>query len=208
MIERVKNFIFDYSGTLRDDLDWTFAITRRVFEKLGCEPISLEEYRNQMCLPYMSFYGKYLPNIGRGRIDQVFFRCMDEVGRPEPRLYPGVRETLEQLAERSIRMTILSSYFHYELLRELDILDIKKYFPIVFGGVHDKVAKISSIVSALDFDVSKTMVVGDMAHDIAAGKSIGATTVGLSWGYYPRERLEREASPDYIIDSLPEILLL
>jgi len=83
MIEGVKNIIFDYSGTLRDDLDWTFAITMRVFEKLGRKPISLEEYRNQMCLPYMNFYVKYFPNVGQKRIDSPFLRAwMKSASRP------------------------------------------------------------------------------------------------------------------------------
>jgi len=137
-----------------------------------------------------------------------FFESMDEIGQPVPRLYRGVRETLELLAGRSINMTILSSCFHYELLRELKTFGLKKYFLRVFGSVHDKVAKIPDVVRWLNFDVGRTIVIGDMAHDIDAGRSIGAKTVALTWGYYLRERLEREASPDYIIDSLPEILLL
>jgi phosphoglycolate phosphatase-like HAD superfamily hydrolase len=67
---------------------------------------------------------------------------------------------------------------------------------------------MSCIIKMTGFNPVRTLVVGDMAHDIEAGKIIGAKTVALTWGYWTRERLEKECSPDYIVDSLPEILLL
>lgn len=208
MIESIKNIVFDYSGTLRDDFDYNYEVTMRVFEKMGGARIPREEYKNEIRLPYMNFYNKYFPDAEQKEIDFLFFQGIDEVGRPKPRLYRGVRETLKLLASRSVKMTILSSGFHYELLRELKMLELEKYFPRIFGGVHNKVTTMPYVMKLMSFNPAVTLMVGDMTHDIDAGRLIGAKTVALTWGYYSRERLEKEASPDYIIDSLPEILLL
>ena len=208
MIENIESIIFDYSGTLRDDLDWTFEITMRVFEKMGRGRITLEEYQSEMCLPYMNFYRKYFPGVSQKEIDFLFLCGMQEVQQSGCKLYRGVLKVLELLVRRSVKMVILSSCFHYELIREAEMLGLKKYFPWIFGSVHDKVAKMSCIIKMTGFNPVRTLVVGDMAHDIEAGKIIGAKTVALTWGYWTRERLEKECSPDYIVDSLPEILLL
>jgi phosphoglycolate phosphatase-like HAD superfamily hydrolase len=50
--------------------------------------------------------------------------------------------------------------------------------------------------------------VGDSISDIRAGKSAGATTVGVLSGIYSRKELERE-KPDLILESvnfLPDFL--
>ncbi len=208
MIEGVKNIVFDYSGVIRDDFDYNYEVAMRMFEKMGGARIPREEYKNEMRLPYMDFYNKYFPGAKQKEIDFLFFQGMDEVGHPKPRLYRGVRRTLELLAAQSINMTILSSCFHYELLREVEALGLKKYFPRIFGSVHDKVAIMPYVMKSMGFSPAETLMVGDMAHDIDAGRAVGAKTVALTQGYYTRERLEKETSPDYFIDTLPEILLL
>ncbi len=208
MIEGVKSIIFDYSGVIRDDFNYNYEVTMKVFEKMGRARIPREEYKNEMRLPYMNFYNKYFPGAKQKEIDFLFFQSMDELGRPEPRLYRGVRRTLELLAERSINMTILSSCFHFELLRELAELGLEKYFPRIFGSVHNKVAIMPYVMKSMGFDPIKTLMVGDMAHDIDAGRAVGVKTVAITRGYYTRERLEKETTPDYFIETLPEILLL
>ena len=48
------------------------------------------------------------------------------------------------------------------------------------------------------------MYVGDMTHDIEAGKEAGVKTVALTWGYQSKEILEKH-NPDYIIANISEL---
>jgi len=45
--------------------------------------------------------------------------------------------------------------------------------------------------------------VGDMPHDIEAGKQAHVTTIGVTWGYQP-EKLE-DAEPDFSVNSFEEL---
>jgi phosphoglycolate phosphatase-like HAD superfamily hydrolase len=51
-------------------------------------------------------------------------------------------------------------------------------------------------------DLDRTFVIGDTAHDIAAGKAIGARTVGIASGVVTADELERHG-PWLVWDRLP-----
>ena len=62
--------------------------------------------------------------------------------------------------------------------------------------------------SALGVHPTECAIVGDTEVDVRAGKAAGARTVGVTWGYGTRARLE-DAGVDYLIetpDALPALL--
>lgn len=58
-----------------------------------------------------------------------------------------------------------------------------------------------------DFDMSKSIMVGDRATDIELGKNAGIKTVLLESGYGTR-RLEKGITSDYIMHDLREVLVI
>jgi len=59
----IKNIIFDWSGTLSDDLIPVYTATMNIFKKIGLKKIPLNKYRTEFRLPYMTFYHKFNKNI-------------------------------------------------------------------------------------------------------------------------------------------------
>ena len=60
-------------------------------------------------------------------------------------------------------------------------------------------------LTAMCFEPTQTLVVGDMAVDILMGINAGAKTCGVTWGNGSREELEK-AGANYIIDKIENIL--
>ncbi len=58
----IRNIIFDWSGTLSNDLIPVYTATMNVFRKLGLKTLSLEEYKKEFTLPYIHFYHKHKKN--------------------------------------------------------------------------------------------------------------------------------------------------
>ena len=50
-------------------------------------------------------------------------------------------------------------------------------------------------------EAAGAVMVGDTEFDVAMGRAAGMATIGVAWGYHPRERLEA-AGADVIIDEL------
>lgn len=189
----IKNIIFDWSGTLSDDFTPVYQASMLVFKKLGLKSISSEEYRREFILPYMLFWRKYSSDLTRERCDELFYEAIEQVSKPT--LYSGVKEELERLKSLGTKMIVISAHPHEKIIREATDYGVRSLFREINGGIHDKTETILDILQRNDFDPEQTMYVGDMEHDIDAGRKAGVMTVALGWGYQTKEKL-MESNPD------------
>jgi ADP-ribose pyrophosphatase YjhB (NUDIX family) len=70
--------------------------------------------------------------------------------------------------------------------------------------VPDKVQRLPHMLRENRLDPAATLFVGDMAHDIEAGRAAGVRTCGVLTGYNTLRQL-REAKPDLIVEHLAEL---
>lgn len=197
----IKNIIFDWSGTLSNDLPCVYGATMNVFKKLGLKTLSMEEYREKFFLPYMNFYRKFT-NLSKKELDKMFLEEIIKIGEPKP--FSESRGVLEFLNRKNFKMAILSSYFQEKLESEVKNYGFQKFFTDINGGIHNKIKAIKKVMEKNDFAFSETAYVGDMTHDIDAGKAADALTVAVCWGYQSREKLSAK-NPDFLIDNFKEI---
>lgn len=80
----IKNIIFDWSGTLSDDLTPVYKVAMIIFDHWNTKRTSKEEFRREFRLPYMKFYNKYIPKINHKQQTQMFEKLIYEVGEPKP----------------------------------------------------------------------------------------------------------------------------
>jgi len=199
---KIKNIIFDWSGTLSDDFTSVYQASMLVFKKLGREPISMEEYKREFTLPYMVFWNKYIPELTKEQEDKLYAEAIHQVD--EPLIYDGVKTELERLKSLGINIIVISSHPYDKLIKEAKNYGIESYFNEINGGIHDKVEMILEITKRNNFHPKKTMYIGDVTHDIDAGKKAGVVTVALGWGYQSKEKL-MEANPDYYISDIKSL---
>ena len=72
--EMLRNLIFDWSGTLADDLGPVIEATNLIFRHYGKPELLLEEFRERFCLPFDSFYEEHLPGVATAR-DRAALSC-------------------------------------------------------------------------------------------------------------------------------------
>ena len=58
----ICNIIFDWSGTLVDDLPGVWKATNHVLEQAGAKTLSLDEFRAEFELPFTKFYDRLIPD--------------------------------------------------------------------------------------------------------------------------------------------------
>ena len=75
-------------------------------------------------------------------------------------------------------------------------------------GAETDTSKIRKIQKTMRrFPSLPAYYVGDTKGDMIEGRSAGAKTVAVSWGWHPEEKL-REGRPDFMIRSLIELATL
>ncbi|HGY91452.1 MAG TPA: NUDIX domain-containing protein [Planctomycetes bacterium] len=199
----IENVIFDWSGTLADDVDLTFHATNGTLTQLGGEPIDRETYRREFKIPVMGFYGTRLPGRSLDEVDGVFFdeyeKRLDDVV-----LFDGAASVLHCLAARGVRLFILSTVPNRYLDRLLARHGLTDLIEEVVGGAFDKSKYLADLLRRRNLAHDRTLFIGDTAHDIEVGRIAGVRTAAALWGYAPREMLEAEA-PDDLLETMADL---
>ena len=199
----VRNMIMDWSGTLVDDLLPVFKTTNHVFETCGLPPITLHEFRSQFCLPIRKFYEHRIPHVPQATLEKIFLAQYPHM-RYQIQLLPHTLGFLQFCSRHGIGVYIASTVdpdtYHTQALR----FGIGEYIAKPYIGIEDKTQKIHHILSENVLVPDQTLFVGDMEHDIEAGKAGGVHTCAVLTGYNHVDRL-RAMSPDLICEDLGEL---
>lgn len=198
----IKNVIFDWSGTLSNDFDMAYDAAVLIFKKMNHKPISRDTFKREMRQPYMDFWNDYFPDLTQEKQDEMFKEATSKVKQPV--IYPGVKNELERLKAKGVNRIVISSFLDEKVKKNAEDYEVKHLFQEITGSIPNKEDAIEEIIKRNNFDPEETAYVGDMPHDIKAGKKAGVITVGISWGYKPADILAEE-DPDYIINDIEEL---
>ena len=114
-----RNLIFDWSGTLVDDLGPVIEATNAVLAKYDIAPMDREGFRRRFRLPYREFYTEMLPHIPLDELEAHFRPAFDAAVTPVTVL-PHAREKLEWCAALGIRTFVLTSMDADAFQRQMD----------------------------------------------------------------------------------------
>jgi len=125
------------------------------------------------------------------------------------KLLPQVRETLEELRNMGLKLVLFTADGDRAMNAIADRTGIRDYFETLVSRGSSMEVKphpnhITSAMSLVGSRPEESVVVGDSVADIASGKHVGATTVGVTSGLGTKQQLE-EAGVDYVIDSIAEL---
>ena len=199
----IRNLIFDWSGTLVDDLAAVLRATNHVFRQAGRAEMSLDQFRAEFCLPFQPFYDRHLPEIPPAQLEQWFHEQFREVQDMVEAL-PHAREFLLFCRARGVRTFLLSTVHpdHWETQSARTGLGTFVDRPYV--GVPDKRQVIRQILADNALAPHETVFIGDMQHDIETARHGGIGAVAVLTGFNKLDQL-RAAGPDLIVEHLGEL---
>jgi phosphoglycolate phosphatase len=199
----IKNIIFDWSGTLADDLRPVLEATKAIFRHFGREEFSLEEFRRHFRLPFSGFYAEFLPEATNEGLEVLYERYF--AGRQgEVELLPGAREMLEFCHRTGRRTFLLSTIKSSHFDAQAGRLGVRDAFEHPYVEIMDKRQKIREILAVHHLVPEETMFVGDMVHDIETARHGGVLDVAVLTGFDPLEKLAA-AHPSVIVANLPAL---
>lgn len=209
-----KLIIFDFDGTLADTTATILATYAMAIKELGAESRTAAECQATIGLPLREGFRQLYPEFSDAQLDRcvaVYRKIFNENKQLlAPKLYPGVGETLNELANRGVQMSVASSRSRESLIEFCEKCGIIHQFDLILGADDVTLAKphpepVLLTLNRLARDAGDVLVVGDMPVDIAMGKGAGCRTVGVSYGNSAPSDLVN-AGADYIIDSFPDLL--
>jgi phosphoglycolate phosphatase len=195
-----RNLIFDWSGTLVDDLGPVIEATNAVLGKYNIAQLDREAFRRCFRLPYREFYAELLPDIPLEELEAHFRPAFDQAITPVTVL-PHAREKLEWCSALGIRTFVLTSMDTLAFERQMDDFGFRHHFEATYSGVLDKREIIHRILETHHLDPAETAFVGDMTHDVETARHGGVSSIAVLTGYNHPEILAG-VRPDITVPDL------
>ena len=201
------HLVWDWNGTLLDDLSLVVAATNHAFALVGGREVGADEHRARFRRPVAEFYAEIL---GRAVDDEEFGR-LDKLFHDTYRL--GLTSmTLAADAMTAIKswpgsQSLLSMWFHSELVPAVETYGLAGVFTRVDGlrteiGGHLKAAHLAAHLAELGVPGDQVVMIGDSLDDAAAADSVGAGVVLYTGGFTHPDKLRASGRP--VADTLLE----
>ena len=207
---KYKTIIWDFNGTLFDDMGVSIEAMNTVLARRSLAPISgLSEFQEVFGFPVRDYYSRIGLDFSKEPYEvpaDEWIALYGEKMNAAP-LMKGAEEVLSKLRDMGIRQIVLSASERGRLIENLTHLGILSYFDEVLG-MSDAYARgkaeIAEEYAKRDRDgIFPALLIGDTDHDLDCARSIGCDCLLYSGGFMSRRRLEKLGAT--VIDSLSDI---
>lgn len=199
-----ERVVWDWNGTLFDDLHIVLEAVNRGVESLGSGPVTIHDYRDHYTRPVKVFYERVLGRaiteeewrLLDARFHDGYRRLLDRA-----RLRADAYQALSRVAGRGISQSLLSMFPHAELIPLVDRLGATRFFDRIDGlrGTpgDTKAGYLEEHLDQLigDTPPSRVLVIGDTPDDAVAAAHVGADCVLVDSGGHHRRHLETLGVP-------------
>jgi phosphoglycolate phosphatase-like HAD superfamily hydrolase len=214
----MRHIIWDWNGTLFDDLHIVVDAVNVSLGELGVEPIDADAYRTHYRRPVHLFYeailGRPVPPDEMIAIDTSFHDAyhasLDRAG-----LAPDARAAVGAVVRAGGTQSVLSMWWHDRLVMAVQAFGLAEHMIAVDGHrggpgetkeqhLRHHVDQLGRLYQGLN--AGGIIAVGDITDDAMAANSVGIPCVLYDGGSQPRSDLEATGAP--VADSLLEAVLL
>lgn len=198
----MKHVVWDWNGTLLDDLPLVIEAVNIGLDRHGVAAITDHDYRTHYTRPVRLFYdrlfGRAVTDEEWLAIDQTFQAYYAERIHRVALTVDAVA-ALVAVARSGLVQSVLSMAPHDHLVPTVTGLGLGGYFVDIRGSRHDpgatKEVYLAEHLAGLDLDPGDVVVVGDVPDDVAAARHVGAAAVLYDGGSHHRHDLEAVGVP-------------
>jgi phosphoglycolate phosphatase len=207
----IKILILDFDGTLGDTVGVIVQTMQATIRELGLPARTDKECASMIGLRLIDIPPVLFPecNLDGEFYAQTYrrlFHIYNTAGAVE--LYPNVIETLTELKNRGLVLTVASSRSKASLTNYIKDLGIEALISYVLGA--DDVVEgkpnpepVNRTLEKFGFKPEEAIVVGDTVFDVDMGKNAGTKTCGVTYGNGSRESI---SAADWVIDDFGHLL--
>ena len=219
MLENIKAVIFDLDGTLVDSMWMWKSIDVEYLGRKGIAvPEDIQAFQEELegmgfTETAVFFKNRFQIEDSLEEIKKTWIFMAEEKYCNEVPLKAGVREFLEELRNRNIRIGISSSNSRELIQVVLKAHGIAEYFDCITTCCdvpHSKPAPDVYLKTAegLQVEPKDCLVFEDVPMGIMAGKNAGMQVCAVEDAYSKRQEAEKRRLADYYIEDYYEVLNL
>jgi len=208
-IKKYEHIIWDWNGTLIDDVQLCVEIINSMLEKRHLPVVSFDKYRDVFSFPVINYYQKIGFDFESESFELISteFITQYERMRGQCSLMSDAIETLGYFSRSGLTQSILSASKQSYLTKAVAEYRLSKTFLAINGlDNHHASSKIEigkDFIAGTKLDPSKILLLGDTTHDAEVAQAIGADCCLISNGHQNPKRLTAFGVP--VVDSLAKL---
>lgn len=210
MMDHIGGIIWDWNGTLLNDIQLCVQTINEMLEKRSLPLLSVNDYKDVFSFPVKDYYQK----IGFDfEVEPFEIPAGEFINRYNEQmngcsLHLNSLRVLSYFQSVGIRQFILSAMKQDALEDCLNHQQISHFFEHVLGlDNHYAVSKIENghrLISDLNLDATELVLIGDTIHDFEVANELGCHCVLIANGHQSKEVLL--ATGVLVIDRLEQLL--
>ncbi len=211
MLRKIKHVIWDWNGTLLDDVELCVNIINGLLKNHGLKTLSVNEYKNIFTFPVKEYYAKAGFDFEKYPFEQLGKKWIEEYEhhRLEAKLFKGAEEALQYIAKNAKAQSILSAYSQKALIEIVDHFNLRKYFSNLVGldniYANSKLDLGKKLMKDLRNGKGEVLLIGDTVHDYEVAVEIGAECILIANGHQSKDKLLACGVP--VFNSLEDIFI-
>ncbi len=206
----LKHIVWDWNGTLLDDVELCVDILNKALLEHGKERITVSEYRRTFFFPVADFYETLgLPSDGP-TYDRLAENYIIEYRKryKECKLHEGAAQVVRKLQSLKISQSILSAGKLSDLTDFTAHYGIDKLMKKIDGAsdirATGKADRALSHVSSFELKRDQVLFIGDTCHDSEVARKVQCRVLLFEGGHKDLESLMHASAP--VIKSLIDVL--
>lgn len=209
MIEKYKHIIWDWNGTLLNDVDFCKNIINRILVENQLQELSLEKYREIFTFPVQKYYEAAGLDFSKTSFEVLGKDFIDEYEEKKLScsLFENTIDVLSLIHKKGIGQSVLSAYLHDNLVKILDHYNLTEYFDHIIGldniYAGSKTHLGLNLIQKLDIKKGEILFIGDTLHDYEVAQTMGVNSILIADGHQSKEKLN--VNGILVLDNLFEL---
>ena len=209
-MKKIETVIFDFNGTILDDLDLCFSVLNKMLNMYNHPSITLERYLDIFTFPVINYYKKAGFDFSKESFDELapIFMDLYQPNSLKCNLHEGVIELINKFRSEGKKIVLLSASKRNLMIEQLEHFNIKHLFDEILGTStinavgKDDIAK--EYIEKNHINKATTIMIGDTLHDEEVSSILGVDSFLVAKGHQSKERLLK--SNAIVLDDLRDIL--
>jgi len=196
LINKYKHIIWDWNGTLLNDVDYCRKIINKILNENNLPELSLQKYREIFTFPVQDYYQAAGLDFSKKSFEVLGKEFIDdyEVNKLTCSLHDNAVEVLSLIHKQGIGQSVLSAYLHDNLVKILEHYNLTLYFDNIIGldniYAGSKTHLGLMLIEKLNLPGTEILFVGDTLHDAEVAKAMGVDCVLIANGHQTEHKLD------------------
>lgn len=210
MMDRIGGIIWDWNGTLLNDIQLCVQTINEMLDKRNLPLLSVNDYKDVFSFPVKNYYQK----IGFDfEVEPFEIPALEFIERYNEQmngciLHQNSLIVLSYFQSVGIRQFVLSAMKQDALEDCLNHQQISHFFEHISGlDNHYAASKMENgrrLISGLNLNIAELVLIGDTVHDFEVATELGCQCILIANGHQSREVLQ--ATGVLVIDRLEQLL--